>query len=471
MGNKKEKSKMKSIFWILLAISVFVFLGVVSQAKSIAYIVNEQSTHDSVAKAFDACEDKRQNSIREGQDCEPCYLSCPSDINLNNDGTYTFSYSEQSTIYSGTFENLQCDRIGDSAGRLLQVKSYCNDAIRLCEEQDGTGSVVSTEQVDHGEIKLLSYRVWITDCDSGSHLGDSYPIEKYRLYCDDDYAVNGRKISEYKWNLGYCDPIYQEDKPDDVLPLSGKITQVTFDERAGFSEEVRVRGTFVPDVDGRYYIYGTILESERTSLSVVTGFGVQDLCSNDQNVAGVFLDLNAGDTALFELSIPAPNNEGNYPVEVAVRDGCYGDDFDIKQGSVRVVSDQDLEDEVIDETVTDDPGDAEDEKDDAVSDLEDIINIEDCTGEEDLTLNGCEVAECINGEIYLLSDEEIDNRCDDDSVSDTINDAKDQINKDYNPEFIFDPSTFIGKLLIGVGAFIVVMIIGILIISMPRRRS
>ncbi len=445
---KSKKTKNRSKKLMMLSIVVFVlgvvFIGMYLQANSIAVIVNEKGTHKAVDSAFSACDAKRIELRAQGKDCEPCRLTCPKDVTKQSDGLYTFSYLEGSAIYEGTFKDLECDTVGEEVGRLLEVKSFCNDNIRVCEEQDGNAVQVSTEGADNGILKKYLVKVNYVNCDTGVKTGSPIFLTKWQIYCDAGYVVNGNRVSDSKYSLGYCEP---EDTDQKVIELSGDFTQLHIDDRAGTNEEITVKGTFKAKKDGKYYIYATV-KPKSQAFSVVSKFGSQDLCGNDKHTAGSFFNLKESDIALFELSIPAPKDSGTYKVHVAARDGCIRDDMASHEGSVEVYNQKDLEDKVIEEVITENPDIFEETKEEIKDTYEEIEELESCTGDEDFTVEGCAIAECIDGEVFLLSEEQIQANCDDQEIAETINIARD--------EYIEETSSLFSRVAMVLGGLVVI---------------
>lgn len=459
----------KGFLWLALIVLIALGFGLFSQAHSVAVIVGDNA-HSSVSSAFDQCNSDRDRFLAEGMDCEACLLACPSQQYLSGiSGDYSFSYPDSSRWYEGTFTGLACDSTDN--GGLLEVKSYCNGRIRVCQRQEGSGNILSEASVENGFIRQVEYCVSLVDCDSGVAIGSpDCDAVSWQLLCDSGYTVNGRRVVNREEDLGFCQSSLVEDRDPDLPELSGSFDQVVFSSLRLSGDELVIRGIFFPDVSGRYYVHGTIFEVIGSPLSVVTGFGVQDMCGDDVNSAGVFLDLSAGDTGLFELSIPVPNSEGVYDVVVGVRDGCSGNDVDIFTGSLEVVGDDQLFEEVIAEIIVDNPDLVEEVRDDIEERVDIIKNLDDCTG-ADLTVNGCQIAECVDGQVFLLTSEEIEARCGDEQVANLVGDVVDDVRKEEsNWSLITDPSTTPGKIAIAILGLIVVVLFAI-IFFVPKRKS
>lgn len=440
-----KRNKKKKFIWITIFILAIFGIGLFLQADSVAVIVNEKGSHKTVEAAFDACESDRTKYRAEGQDCEPCRLTCPDNVKKQSNNLYSFSYIEGSAIYEGTFKDLDCDTIGEEVGRLLEVKSFCNDNIRVCEEQDGTGSVLSETSVNGGKVQKVSYRVYTINCETDKKMGDSTPYTSYRLVCDETWVANGQRVADYKSSLGHCEP---EDPDLKVLNLDGEFNDVAIDSRASTDQDVTVKGTFKADRAGTYYIYASI-QPKGQAFSVLSGFGSYDLCAADPHTAGLFKKAGEGDIIRFELSVRAPYSEGSYEVKVAARDGCYRDDLDSRKGDIEIYSPTTLKDSVIIELITEDPSAISLIKGDIKKKLELLSNLESCTGEEDFTVDGCEIAECIDGEVFLLSENEIAAGCDDQELAETIDVAKTEYYQEESQSYLF---WIIGAVVVLVGA-------------------
>lgn len=468
MARKKKKNKMSNTLLIVSLICFLIVGGLATQANSIAVQVDERWNQPTVDAAFSVCNDERADALANGADCEPCRLSCPSSVELESNGLYSFVYNDGS-IYEGSWSDLSCDEIGVSPGNLLQVKSFCNDRIRVCTRQIGSGTVASTEPVANGDIRKVALTTDLYNCATGQSLGDTTNSYRYELVCDTGYTANGVRISETKSLLGSCEPTDPQAREEaGYTPLAGKFGEINFDDRASISEEVTIRGTVLPQVAGKYYVYGIILDGQ--SFSVVKGFSAQDICKNNPRAAGVFIDLKEGDTGLFELSIPAPDEPGTYTTYVGMSETCEGSDIDNDKAELRVLADEQLAEEVIQTYLTDNPEAAAQYEEEVSTRLDEILALDTCDATTDLTMDGCPVAQCVEGEVFLLNDDQIAEACTESPETEAI---KRTVRSAQNTGFIsglYDTSTTKGKAAVVFTAIAFTALIGAGITRMPKKR-
>lgn len=477
--SKKNKLWIGGIAFVLLIIILVLF----SQANSIAETISNHN-YNTVSSALNACNNDRNTARSQGQDCDPCKLACPSTVVKQQDGTYSYSYPTASnSVYGGTFNNLQCDPTVTASGALLEYKSFCNDNVRVCTKQDGTGYVTTQTRTDHGNVQTIKYRIYTVNCDTGAVIntvtngfcpsGYNCDLTNYQLVCDNGYTADGSRLSSTPGNLGSCVSTTAQNDPT-VTPLSGTFQNVQFDPQATPQEEVVLHAQFIPAVDGTYYVYGRIDTSSGTQpLAVVTGFASIDQCGNDLSSAGTFLKLHKGDNGIVEISIPAPKKEGTYNVIVGVRAGCNGADIDVKKGTVLVQSVAQQQQNVIHDTVTNDSSSADAQQQATSDKLSAIKSLQACDANTDLSINGCAVAQCIDSQVYLLSDAQIKASCSDTTTASTITTVKqDQATQATTPSTlarVTDWSTNTGKIFLVSVALLVLIIIGVLIFWRKKR--
>lgn len=439
------------IIFVLALSSLFL---VFSNPNSISTVVNAKVAKDTDItfttweKALSSCESQRSAYAKEGQVCEPCQTTCPSSATKLSSGLYTVNYGSDSVIYSGVFNNVKCDEL---SGGLLQVKSYCNDNIRLCQKQVGSGTVTSTTQVSNGKIQKISYQYQFVDCTTGKIYASTdaqmqaADAVSYQLVCNSGYTIDGMRTSSSPNNLGKC----VSSKVDPTVdPLAGTFTQTQFPNETKTSTDAVVRVAFTAQQAGQYYIYGKF-NSKATAFSIATA--VSDLCGNDPSIAGVFVTLAKDETKIVQLEIPTPSSSGKYGVKVAARQGCDGADMDSKSSEVSVLQSQIYTTQPVVAIVTND-SEAQQKVSEYQDEIDALLSKSSCSSTDDLTVDGCAVAKCVDSQVAFLSDSEITSACQD--VGDLINAAKSAPQGKTFQDY-FDPSTTLGKSVIAIITVIV----------------
>lgn len=428
----------KKIFAISIAvliIAVLTLLVVLNNSNSVQEVVNGAGTFKTWESALDSCNSQRILNAKSGQECEPCETTCPSDSKKQSNGLYNIEYGTSSAIYKGSFSNVKCDEI---SGGLLKVTSYCNDNIRLCQKQSGSGTVTATESISNGKIQTISYSYNLVDCNTGALYATTEAQKKamnavaYQLSCNNGYTVDGKRTAQQKSELGSC----VSTKTDvSSTPLSGSFSQVSFDSRASTQEDVINKVIFTANEAGKYYVYSKVSTSSQ-ALAIVTG--TQDQCGDDMQTSGVFVTMTKDESKVIVLEVAAPKEAGTYNVKVGVRQGCNGADYDTQSASVVIYSPKELKAQVISQAVGDNSEQVDDYNEAVQDRYEQIKNLESCDG-EDLTVDGCAVAECVDNKVRLFTDEEITTVCNE--KSDAIKQA---INK-FSLSSVFDINTTRGK--------------------------
>jgi hypothetical protein len=463
---RRKYNQIKVTIGIIAIVLVLILASVLTQPLSISKTVNSRGTYSSVSSAISACEADRKQNQAQGMPCEPCSIACPSSAVKISDGSYTFTYPD-SQLYSGTFTGVKCDPLVQPSGNLLQVKSYCNDNIRVCEKQDGTGTIKSTSTVENGKVQTVAYKSVLVDCDSGALYGNSGSVDYigYQIVCNAGYTVDGRKASNSAHLLGTCVSINAGNNPANT-PLAGSYSQFKAQATVAPGKEVVATATFDAKVSGKYYLYASIDRSSMQPLSISTAAGVQDLCGSDVNTAGTFKDLAAGDSVVVQFSMPAPKTSANYKLKVAARQGCHGSDMDAQNAAVRVIGDEQIKQEVISGTITLPNDKLTAEQDAIAAKYNDIVNLKSCDDKTDFKINGCAVAECVDNKVILYDDSGIRAKCTDQNgqaVADTVKGQQSLFAK-YT-----DTSTTLGKSVVFGGAIIVVLLIALLVFARKQR--
>jgi len=424
----------RNVGFAFMVVGVLLVLSLFSGLFSIDEIINDRSGssyYSTVNQAFSACNADRADVARSGGECDDCALACPLGTPLSG-GSYDFSYPSSSSIYEGSWTNLDCDYVGRTSvsdhdtdypdyyranGNILSVRSYCHDSIRVCNKPVGSPSLIDINDVPNGVVKKYRYTYGFGPCDgSDTVTGSTSTVIKYRLVCDSNFYVDGDDFDEDLSDLGSCSSIdsgsSNNDADDDSSTVSrgGVISDVRIGEEYVIGEQISVRGKFEASGDGIYLI-GVNMDDEPSAvaLSVVTGSATFDQCSNDLGAASNFFNLNDGDLLVFSMVIQSPDVAGDYDVNVFAQEGCSGNSvYDSDIVSTVVIDDSSVVDDIIDYDIIDDLGDDYDQfYDDLVDGADDIFDEIDnqggCEG-VDLSVDGCIIAECVDNIPVLLDD-------------------------------------------------------------------
>jgi hypothetical protein len=404
---------------VLAVVLAVVGLGLVlgfAQAFTVAVIVAESDvikTADTVAQGFSECESRRDALRLKGFDCEPCELWCPSSVTGGS-----FSYNPQSTLYSGTYSGLSCDVTGRTA--LLEVKSFCNNDIVVCERQVGSGSLLSQSSIPNGVIREVKYAFEPYNCDTGQVL-PGVPIYKtsFFLVCDSGYFSQGRTSDVDRNRLGSC--VSPQVDQDTAAVLSGSLTQVVAPSRIASGDTITIRGTFVPNVDGTYLAYAQVIpRASNQALALVRESSATDVCGGEKNAAGAFLSLKSGDTGLFDLRIVAPSQTGEYDVVVTIQSSCTSGAMADRVLRLSVEGRQSIEQQVISEVVTENPELAREVLSELEFKVAQIMALDACDDTTDFLVDGCPIGACEAGQVVLYSEDEINAACADSELSETL---------------------------------------------------
>lgn len=416
---------------LMMVVGLLIIISLFSGFFSIAQIINEKpgsSYASSVSEAFSRCNSDRADFAADGQVCDPCALTCASNAVSNGDGTYSWSYSSSSSIYEGSWDDLECDFVGSSkvssfdtdypdfyraGGNILEVKSYCYDTIRVCNKPIGTPSLLTVTPVPGGEVRKYEYTYGFGPCDGSDTVTGSTSTEiKYRLVCDSDYYVDGDDFDSDLSDLGRCvaeqSGVPAEDEDFDVR--AGVLSDLVIADEVVVGDQVSVRGKFVAEGDGVYLIGVETDDAPQggVALSVVTGSATFDQCSNDLQSASNFFNLRAGDELVFSMIIQAPDVAGVYDVNVFATQGCsMVEVYDSQLVTMIVVDDFVEEESVIESTIVEEADDYSQFYDDLVEGAGDLLDeVADQGGCEgvDLSVDGCVIAECVDNEVVMLDD-------------------------------------------------------------------
>lgn len=365
----------------------------------------------SLSSGLSKCNSDRAEAIAGGMDCEPCALTC-NPYKLDSSQS-VFDYGSASSLYSGSF-NVNCDFIGGvpqtSLARssdnpsfyksfFLEYKSFCHDTIRTCVEQVGGAVVSDTYSVNHGSIEKLEYKYSITDCNGGV-VGSSSSSFKYRLECDSGYYVDGRRLDSVRSHLGSCEPVEEVS----TLNKGGSFSQVVVPSSVEVGNEVLVRGDFVPSVSGNYVISASLHPKTSTPLSIVSGFSASNPCNNDPDVYTIIKDLNAGDSFVFEISLPA-SVTGDFEVQVLAGSDCsMVETYDHSTNDISVLGAETFVNDTINTVIADEPDfysgflqDLMDNYSNTTTGSTDGVCIP-----SDLVIDGCVIGECSGNDVVLL---------------------------------------------------------------------
>jgi len=413
----------KTMLFVALAIVVIASGYFVSTEFSIAKDVGFDSTdyRSAIDDAFDSCNTARASLLSEGTSCEACALSCSSvGSTKQSDGSYTVDLSKLSTTYTGFYTNVDCDYLSGSSvsshqssnpsyykpvGAPLSVKSYCFDTIRVCEIQVGNAEVVSEEDIDHGIIQRVRYAYAYADCDSDEIIEPKGYTYKYRLVCDSNAYASGDKLDSDKSDLGSC---FLTSSPDpDASSLSASVTSLNVASSAIIDSELNVRGVVEAQSSGTYFVVAQIIDSSAAvgSFSVGTSFTASNPCSNSLQTAGIFINMNAGDQEVVDISLRTPSVAGGHKVAFIVTDSCSNIityDYEIKD--LELQSKEDFVDDSIDVIITEEPDFYEDYVEDLLDGFNDELDRVDEEGcsDEDLIVDGCPIAYCdVDGNVVL----------------------------------------------------------------------
>jgi len=405
-------------FVFFTGIGVFFFGNYVFGA---ADIVNEEHNTD-LDRAIQNCQQQRQEIESEGNVCEPCQVVCPSDVESNGDGTYDFSYSEGG-MYEGTYENIQCDKISGATpdtfynSNLLEVKSKCSSTeIRYDEEQVGEGTLISTEEVDGGEIQEIEAEFQLVNPETGNTLPGETKT-KFQLKCGEDYLPEGKTVGESKSALGEC---VLSDELGETL-FDGDFAQIKTSKSIDGQRVVAV-GKYQVLEPGSGYIYSQIIPSgSQNDFSVITGEGQIDVCGDNEYLTGrLYEDIERGEKIVFRNEISTQGlSSGTYQVVTGTFRSCDQRPSVSQAGqvvkTVTVESDETtpaLNEDEETRQEQDDQGSetvvGEQDEDELRNKTEQAVNNGVVPGkscdEGSLRAGGCQMAQCVNGEIELLSD-------------------------------------------------------------------
>lgn len=403
-------------YWILaLSFALIVGLGFFTNAFSIASIVNEQGSNPSVSSAFSDCRVSRGELINKGLDCEQCALVASSGkVERQANGLYTFDYGG-ATRYSGEWSDLRVDYIGGvktsisshettNAGfyktTLLEVKSFCQDSIRVCQVQDGEATIIETYPSANQEIQKLSVAYGYNDCTTDEIQSVTAYEIFYKVVCvDSDFYVDGLKISENINELGQCVRAGESIREGQA----GSFKSVSVDDEVKVNSQVHATGVFVAETGGSYLISASLRDESLTPLSVVTGFSASDPCGRGVDSASKYFTLEAGDSAVFDLVFQSPNEAGDYEVIIEAVDNCQAlNTFDYQLRDMRVLADDAFKEVVINKVITEEPDFYEEYVKGLREGLEGVAS-EGCE-DGDVEVEGCVVARCVDGELFSLDE-------------------------------------------------------------------
>ncbi len=420
----------RNVGFAFIVLGVLLFLTLISGVFSISYLVND-APHVSYSAtpdiAMDRCEDDRQDFISQGKDCDACALSCPPGVQSVSGGVYSYEYSG-SSIYFGSWDDLECDYIGRGNsvsdhvtdtpdayfpnGAVMQVQSYCHDRIRVCNKPVGSQTLIDTYDVYKGDIYKYSQLYAFGPCDGTDTVFGSTSNEiKYRLVCDSGYYVDGDDFDGDRSDLGDCVSTTTSNDDVDTPNRGGVISDIRIGSEYVVGEQISVRGKFEATADGTYLL-GVDLDDSPSSqaLAVVTGSATFDQCSNDVGAASNFFTLNEGDIVVFSMVIQAPDVPGVYSVGVYATESCTVlNVYDQAVVETTIVEDAHFEVVGSSNVVTGDVDEgAEDDLIDSLSEgAEDIFEESEeqggCEG-VDLSVDGCVIAECVDNVPVILDE-------------------------------------------------------------------
>lgn len=284
---------------------------------------SNQGGYATPDQALAQCEKERIYYQGQGQTCDPCGLACPSSA---QDGTYDWNSDGVTDV---TFSPSKCSSQYTALGNLLEAKSFCHDTIRLCEKQEGTGSITGVTQVKNGKINTVSYSYYLTNCDTGKYVGTS-PLKTtvYQLVCDNGFMVDGARTSSQQSNLGSCVIIPQEGTTGPVTK-GATLKNIVISSPAESGKSLRITGVAdITGLEGNYYVHGVLDPAPTGTFSVVSGFGFQDECGDNPLAATLIKSVKQGDQLVFALDIVAPAVTGSSNIQsgytVTVFDRCGG---------------------------------------------------------------------------------------------------------------------------------------------------
>lgn len=398
MAKHRSSNTQRNIIIGLVVLAIAVLIALPVGLFSIAQNVGGYGGHDTIDQAFAACEQARENFRQQGRNCDPCGLACPSSA---LDGSYTHG----GTGFTTEFDPNLCSSQYSATGNLLDVKSFCHNTIRLCEEQVRDGDITATYNVQNGVVQEITYEARLVYCDTGVPLSGSVEVTKqWRLICNSGYVIDGKRTSSSsRFDVGVCvTPVQQEETAQE---MEANLRQVTISDPATAGKSVRITGVAdITGVAGTYYVHAHLDPDVQNTFSVISGFGARDECGNNPNAATVIRTANTGDQLVFTLDIVAPQiGEGAssarsaYRVEVLT--GCGGRVLARSSGSFTILPDEWQTDIPISFPV-------QDEYDidmDATRDqLGQVVGTACSDGEQAFNPEGCAIAECVGGNMALL---------------------------------------------------------------------
>lgn len=297
-----------------------------------------ESKYATPDQALAKCEQERIYYQGQGQTCDPCGLACPSSA---LDGSYTYTTYSTGQTTTVNFDPSKCSSQYTASGNLLEAKSFCHDTIRLCQKQEGTGTIEGVTQVKNGKINTVTYSYYLTNCDTGKYYGTSTLTSTiYQLECTQGFIVDGTRQSSTKTSLGVC---IQPEDPAIIGPIAkaATIKSTSISSPAESGKSLRISGVVdVTGLEGNYYIHGELTQPTQT-FSVITGFGFQDECGNDPLAATVIKTAKTGDQIIFSLDIVAPSVSGTTNVQgdykVTVLSTCGGSKLATKSGQYSII--------------------------------------------------------------------------------------------------------------------------------------